>query len=319
MIRYKLTTTAGLILSSLSICCFAAAGFATRDLNPILQSIYIPGFNFHGSSTWQLRHSLYITNTLQRKSSASESLLIDVENYRYELALGHRSNDWVMQATLPLIFNRGGELDGLIDDWHKFFGLPEGNRSGFSSNQIEIEYIRDGVTEYLQTSHSSGLGDIAIAIGYQPTASDTGYFIGLELPTGAESDYSGNEALDLALWLTHTQAINPQTNWYGLLGITIPGDGGALNKLLVEQIWIAQIGANYKFDADISAIVQFDMHSKTLENTALDAFGNSVQVQVGLRFDGLIEDHSFELFFTEDIFVGSAPDFSIGLNLIRVY
>ena len=64
----------------------ADGGFATRDLNPLLQPIYLPTLaTFNPDNGWKIDHSFYITNTLQEESKGNESLLIDVENYRYEL------------------------------------------------------------------------------------------------------------------------------------------------------------------------------------------------------------------------------------------
>ena len=47
----------------------------------------------------------------------------------------------------------------------------------------------------------------------------------------------------------------------------------------------------------------------------LTAFGNSLQIQLGLGFPQLFENHRLDVFFSEDILVGSAPDISFGLRL----
>ena len=68
-------------------------GFATRDLNPLLQPIYLPTLaSFSDKNGWRIDHSFYITNTLQQQDHDDEQLLIDVENYRYELGLRYRQN-----------------------------------------------------------------------------------------------------------------------------------------------------------------------------------------------------------------------------------
>ena len=65
--------------------------------------------------------------------------------------------------------------------------------------------------------------------------------------------------------------------------------------------------------------MQFDLHSKTIDDSDLDAFGNSLQIQLGLGFLNLIEDHRLDLFFSEDIKVGSAPDISFGARLMQEF
>ncbi|MGB5329619.1 MAG: DUF3187 family protein [Gammaproteobacteria bacterium] len=296
-----------------------AAGLATRDLNPVLQPIYIPAYTPFGSGNgWRIDHSLYVTNTSQLESKGDEYLALDVENYRYELGLRYRKDNWLGQVNAPFIANRGGEFDDAIDSWHDAFGLPEGDRNKFPKNDIDIEYIRDGEVEYSQDKSSSGLADISLALGYQLTEG-TRYFVGIELPTGSESDYSGNEAIDFATWLTHETLINAEMSLYGLLGVSFPGDDGNLQGLLVDEIWVAQLGTQYLFNDGLAGTVQLDWHSEVIDGSDLTAFGDSLQIQLGLGFLKLFDNHRLDLFFSEDIKVESAPDITFGLRLAREF
>jgi hypothetical protein len=296
-----------------------AAGLATRNLNPILQPIYLPAYTPNSSSNgWRIDHSLYITNTSQWESKGNESLAIDVENYRYELALRYRKDNWLGQVDAPFMANRGGVLDGPIENWHDFFGLPEGDRDRFPRDDINVEYTRDGVVEYSQDKSSSGLADISLALGYQLSA-ETRYFIGIELPTGSASDYSGNEAIDYATWLAHEKLVNTELSVYGLLGVSFPGDDGNLQGLVVDEIWVAQLGTQYRFTDGVAGTAQLDWHSKTIDDSDLTAFGDSLQIQLGLGFLKLIDNHRLDLFFSEDIKVESAPDISFGVRLAREF
>ncbi|MCZ6470608.1 MAG: DUF3187 family protein [Gammaproteobacteria bacterium] len=297
----------------------AASGYATRNLNPILQPIYLPTLvTFSDDNGWRIDHSFYITNTLQQESVGDEKLVIDVENYRYELGLRYRHDKWLARLDLPFISNRGGELDDFIEDWHDFFGLPQGKRSEFPKDKINLKYQRDGDLEYHQNSNSSGLGDMAIAIGYQP-AGNTSYFVGIELPTGAADDFTGNEAIDTGLWLTHHRRFDAEMSVFAQLGVSFPGDGGNLEGLVVDRIWVGQFGMDYRFNQSVIGTAQLDMHSRTIENSNLTAFGNSLQIQLGLGFPTLFPDYRLDVFFSEDILVESAPDISFGLRLIRQY
>ena len=296
-----------------------AAGLATRDLNPVLQPIYIPAYTPYSSKNgWRIDHSLYVTNTSQQESKGDEYLALDVENYRYELGLRYRKDNWFGQMNIPMIANRGGELDSTIDNWHDFFGLPNGDRNKFQKNDINVDYTRDGKVEYSQDKSSSGLADISLALGYQLTEA-TRYFVGIELPTGSESDYSGNEAVDFATWLTHETLINAEMSLYGLLGVSFPGDDGNLQGLLVDEIWVAQLGTQYLFNDGLAGTVQLDWHSEVIDGSDLTAFGDSLQIQLGLGFLKLFDNHRLDLFFSEDIKVESAPDITFGLRLAREF
>jgi hypothetical protein len=232
----------GLLAFGSSQAANTAAGLATRDLNPILQPIYLPAYTPYSTNNgWRIDHSFFVTNTSQLENKGNESLAIDVENYRYELGLRYRKDNWLGQMEVPFMANSGGELDGTIEDWHDLFGLPQGERDKFPRDDINVGYTRDGVVEYFQDESSSGLADISLALGYQLTE-ETRAFVGIELPTGSASDYSGNEAIDYATWLAHENQVDPALTFYGLLGVSFPGDDGNLQGLVVDEIWVAQLG-----------------------------------------------------------------------------
>ncbi len=296
-----------------------ALGLATRDQNPMLQPVYLPGyFTVAADREWRVDTNLYITNTHQLKEGNREDLIIDVENTRLQFDLGMRRGDWVYTASLPFISNRAGELDRVIEDWHDFWGFPQGTRDKTPRFEIDIEYRRNGELVYSQTSSSSGLADIALAIGYQP-AGKIGYFFGVELPSGDTDDFSGNDSVDLALWLAGEGEIDPETSIYGSLGLALPGDEGNLGPLLVDEIWFAQFGIEHRFGDRIIGIAQVDLHGKTISDSRLKAFNESLQLQLALGFDDIVAEHRLDLFFSEDIVVGSAPDITMGARLTRQF
>ncbi|MEM7562423.1 MAG: DUF3187 family protein, partial [Pseudomonadota bacterium] len=137
-------TSLALLLTGISFVFFvppsnAATGLATRDLNPVIQSIFLPRLSDHeGQQGWTVDHSFFVTNTFQQQTRTGESLIIDVENYYYLLDFSFRSDQWIFQSSLPLIANRPGQLDGLIENWHDFFGLPGGKRESFPRDEINL-------------------------------------------------------------------------------------------------------------------------------------------------------------------------------------
>ncbi len=121
-----------------------ALGLATRDQNPMLQPVYLPGyFSVAADREWRFDTNLYLTNTHQLKEGSSEDLIIDVENTRLQFDLGMRRGDWVFTASIPFIDNQAGELDRVIEDWHDFWGFPQGTRDKTPRFEIDIEYRRD--------------------------------------------------------------------------------------------------------------------------------------------------------------------------------
>ena len=274
------------------------------------------GFASHPG--WQYSHSLFITNTFQTESINNETLVIDAESYRYDFAIAYQQNNWRLNTKIPLIFNQGGSLDGLIEGWHDFFGLPDGERNSNPNDQLNIEYINNGQTVFLQNKSTNDIGDIEVALSYRLSGGEnrsTEISAGIELPTGSIETNSGNEAVDLALWLSHQRATTDITDIYGLIAHSRLGKGGQLGEQQKSDTWVVQLGAEHAFSADITGILQFDMHSALIKDSALKAFGNSLQVQVGLKFRNWIAKHNLDLFFSEDIYSGSAPDITFGVRI----
>jgi len=299
----------------------ASLGLNTRDQNPILQAYYLPSIDMQEKSGWHISHSLFITNTFQEQSKKGEEVLIDVENYRYDFSLAYQTDSWRIQTTVPFIANDGGSLDGLIEEWHDLFGLPQGGRTTNADDQINMLYTRDGNTVFQQTRADSDLGDISISFNYRLTHTDkttTELGIGVELPSGSIESNSGNESTDAAVWISKARQLTDKSNFYGMLGLSFIGEGGQLENQLKDRVWLAQFGSEYDFYPDITGILQFDFHTPLLKNTDLDAFGNSLQVQFALQFKRWFDEYHIDLFFSEDIMVKTAPDITFGLRLSHV-
>ena len=74
-------------------------------------------------------HSLIITNTLNIQNNNIESIYLDYEAYRFNLAYQYGLDEnWNIKFDIPLIHQSGGIFDSSIDKWHDFFGLPGGQR-----------------------------------------------------------------------------------------------------------------------------------------------------------------------------------------------
>jgi len=130
----------------------------------MLQGYYLPSINMQSDNGWHLSHMLFITNTYQDENRSDEALRIDVENYRYDFSLAYQNDNWRLSATLPFIANDSGSLDGLIENWHDAFDLPQGGRTRNPDNQIELLYSRNGNTIFEQNKPDSDIGDLSFIV-----------------------------------------------------------------------------------------------------------------------------------------------------------
>ncbi len=289
-------------------------GLPTRSQNPMLQSYFIPAQPQPSAEPWSLVHSLYITNTYQTDISGSERLLIDVENTRYDLQVNHRRQDWLFNANLSLISNNSGFLDQTIENWHEFFQLPQGGRDDDAHNQIQLLYERNGNTVIDSSQSSSGLADIQLAVGYQLSYTSQ-LWAALELPASADSEFISNDATDAALWYSAWIELSDKFSNHGLVGMAFPADAGLFEGSLHEQFLFAQYGMIYRLNPSYHILLQADYHSEIVDNSALDGLEDSLQVQFALGLPRLIDGYQLDLFFSEDIAPGHAPDITFSLRL----
>lgn len=300
----------------------APIGLNTRDQNPMFQAYFLPSIDLNSHQGWQVSHSVYLTNAFQSNQQGQETLILDVENYRYDFSIAYQQKKWRLSATLPLIFNEDGIFDGAIEDWHDLLGLTQGGRTSRPHNQLGITYTRNGETFFSQTNTTNDIGDLAVSLSYalaDTNKNSSTFSLAIDLPTGSEKNISGNGAVDTALWLSQAYRASKQTGLHGLLGISLPGKGGQLTRLQESTVWVGQIGLEQQLFPDWSAILQFDAHTAFIKGSQLRALGHSLQVQIGLRLKNIIENHDVDLFFSEDILVGSAPDITIGVRLYQNY
>jgi hypothetical protein len=303
-----------LLASSQSLIAEPYPGVPTRAQNPLLQAYFIPAMPISGEHDWSLSHSLYITNTYHIESNGSESLILDVENKRYDLQATYRHQLWHFNVNLSLIDNDKGFLDQTINSWHDLFGFPQGGRDDRQNDLIEFFYQQDGTSIIDSQQADSGLADLQLALGYQLTPASQLWF-GIELPSGDDNPLLSNDAVDLAFWYSAHTAVENKLQSYGLAGVAFPANDGLFKDRIESQILFAQLGVNYAWLPDWQFFFQADFHSRMVKDASVEALDHSLQGQFGLRLPRLTEHYQLDLFFSEDILPGHAPDITFALRV----
>ena len=169
-----------------------------RDQNPLIRGVYLPVGRPATTADRSGRQdfTLTVSNTTNLDTNGDEELLVDGETTELRWSGDWPlSRGWQLQVSIPLVHYEGGHLDSMIDDWHRFLGLPRGDRPARPENQLEFSYWRaDSARVDIGESHT-GIGDSAIEIGYTALATDRStlnLWLGVELPTGERSALSGN-------------------------------------------------------------------------------------------------------------------------------
>lgn len=293
-------------------------GLPTRSQNPLLHSYLIPAMPVTSPATsnekLSISHALYITNTYQLESNNNENLVIDVENTRYDFQLNFSQSLWHFNLSVSLLSNQSGFLDQTIEGWHDFWGLPQGGRDSARNDQLNLLYQKNGI-DIINTQRSSqGIGDIQLAAGYALSANSQFWFA-LEIPSSDNDLFISSQGVDYALWYLTSTQLNDKLISYGSLGLSFPSNDGLFMNRLENKVIFGQLGLKYAWYPRYQLLLQLDMHSDIAKNSALDALGNSIQAQFGLRIARLFNRHQLDLFFSEDILPGYAPDITFGIRL----
>jgi len=285
-----------------------------------LQKIYLPTLSASDNPGWQFSHLAVATNTYQKEIETSEFLIMDVELYRYEFSLGYQWDDWRVTAKTPIISFQSGALDSVIDQFHDLLQLPEGGRRLTANDKINLVYMRNGLVVFSQDFRDSGLGDIAVSLTRhisQQNNITSEISIGVEIPTGNRAVFGGGGGIDYALWLTHIRELNPSVMVYGLFGLSYLDANEFVEQFQTKSVSFSQVGIEYSFTHSIIFILQLDMHSAIIKDSALNAFGSSLQMQGGFKLKSWLKHYDVDFFVAEDIKVGSSPDVAFGMRFVK--
>src|SRR5215831_1452708 len=187
------------------LCKVHAAPFPTTDQNP-----FLTGFGLPKPYTARIAaHDTAIATTLNwsnvelAQQSASEFLIADAESQEWRFAVEHAWTDkFAVRLDVPYRKIGGGSLDHFIEQWHSLFGMPNGKRDLLPRDVYRIDYERNGSTLASFDESASGLGDVALAMGYQMVASKEAALSlwgSLKFPTGDSGKLLGSGAYSAAL------------------------------------------------------------------------------------------------------------------------
>ena len=244
----------------------------------------------------------------------TECMILDGETSR--LRLSHRrglGGGWDAAVELALLHRGGGMLDGFIQDWHGWFGLPNGGREFAPNGGYFYYYRRDGQPRLDEREGGTDFGDTQLTVGRALGAS-TALRAMAKLPTGDSSAPGGGNA-GAALWLE--QGFGGAGGWrgYAALGGSFNERGDVLPDQQNTGIVFGGIGLAVPLTRRLTATAQLNAHGPLYDDSPLDL--NSLTrpgapLTLGLRLRTGARG-SIELGFQEDPAVNASPDFALYL------
>ena len=315
-----------LVLAGLAGPVAAHAGIAdplyVKNLNPVSGLFGLPSQrSADTASAGKLGAAVHtaIANHFALDSDRDEFLNLDGETLRMALDLRYGlGQNWELQLEVPWLDHSGGELDQFIDDWHDFWGMPDGGRDNVERDLLDYHYVTPDFDLQL-LDDSSGLGDISLALShafYRRDNAVVSLALGSKFGTGDEDDFLGSGADDvyLALRFSGEHLSDLPLTWHGQVGYLRAGESDLWEDVQDQNLWFAGLAVDWRLSDRWSLIAQLDGHAGPLDSDLKQEGGQAYLATLGARWR-FAESWSVEANLVEDIRVETAPDITFQASL----
>ncbi len=286
-----------------------------KNLSPVAGLLGLPSqrdAQTTPSGDWAVALHGSLANHYVNDGNATEALNFDGETGRVALELRYGlAENWDLQLEVPWLDQSGGDLDGLIDDWHDFWGMSDGGRSNVPKDVLDYRYASAQGGFSLQDD-TSGIGDVSLSVShafYRDENSTVSAALGYKFGTGDDKDFLGSGADDayLALRFSGEQLSDLPLSWHGQIGYLRAGDSDVLEGLQEKNLWFAGLAMDWRFARNWSVIAQIDSHAAPLDSELTGVGDDAILGTLGTRWY-FTPQWSVDISVVEDIRVETAPD-----------
>lgn len=270
------------------------------------------------TSQWLLTSTL--ANTFSKDATDREAIFMDGESeelklqWRYGFTLDDTSLE--LFAALPWVHHGGGFLDRSIIEFHKLFGLPQGNRTRFDNNQLRYAY-REGDDLMLDFEQSGGaIGDLQLGLGVAVLQTDERALsarVYLKVPTGDADQMTGSEASDVTVALHYAQPLWGG-GFDGAFGVVALGDGDVLAEKQRDYAAFGHLAWSYGWLPSLDLIAQLGANSAFYDDTGMTELDGALYLGLGTRYRAT-PGWAVEFSVIEDLLINSTPDVGFQLAL----
>ncbi len=253
-------------------------------------------------------------------ANSHEYLNLDGETLRVALDLRYGlAQDWDLQLEVPWLQQGGGQLDGLIDDWHDVWGMSDGGRSQVPRDLLDYRYAASSAPGFLLEDDSSGLGDVSLALNFaffRDRDAVASVALGYKLGVGDEDKFLGSGADDVfvALRFSGNHRSDLPLRWHGQAGYLRAGDSDLLEDIQRRDLWFAGLALNWMVAAHWSLLAQLDGNAAPT-NSDITALGDAAATLAGGVRWRFAPAWSADASLVEDILVETASDVTFQLSL----
>ncbi len=287
-----------------------------RNVSPIVQLYGMP--RMVGASVLdvgtEVTFNVEIANNFQSENRQGTFVFLDGETYMASHRIrGVLNERWEWGAEIPYVAHTGGSLDGLVDEFHELFGLPDGERSLAPRGRLDYLVRSNGVVYADFNDSVQSLGDVRGFLGYQLFEQPGQAFAvrgQIKIPTGRVEDLSGSEGTDISLWGEYQHDVVSFPLDFSLTlsgGISYLGEGELIPDEQVSWMWFGHLGVQIPLHPRVEFHAQLDAHTDVLETGNPLIADGGILGTLGGRI-GITERMWLDLAIIEDLENQSASD-----------
>ena len=295
----------------------AGGPLRVRNLSPVAQLYGIPRIVGAHTLKGDLEASFNFeaANNFQSESKEGTFAFFDGESYVASWRIRDDfADNWEWGLEIPWVVHTPGSLDGLVDEFHELFGLPDGERSLAPRGRLDYFLSSQGEVFADFSDSRRELGDARAFLGRQMFADERGALAlrgQVKFATGDVKDLSGSGGNDISVWGEYEYAW--QIGDASALRLTLAGGISHLGEgdLLPDdqETWVhfGHLGVQVPLTKRIEFHAQLDAHSDLLSTGNPLVANGGVLGTLGGRI-GVTERLWVDLAIIEDLNAESASD-----------
>ncbi|MDC2963804.1 DUF3187 family protein [Gammaproteobacteria bacterium] len=264
-----------------------------------------------------------LSNNFSKSVNEKQSVTLDGESLNTELTIEYGiGNDGELSLVIPYLKHSGGNLDGFIEDWHSFFGLPDGGRRFVKKNRLLYQLKNSGRESFtLNGNSTAGLGDISFIFSKKLSGGKKERWkvsAGVKFPSGKSSDLFGSEFtsfFSMAHYSNPTIFKFPRLYFNQTLGILKNNSDKLFETKIRRFVYFGSSQIGWRIKERLNLKAQIDYHTPFYSSNLKQLGSTSAQLVLGgsIKVGKTI---SLDLLLSEDIATDTAPDvtFTFGLR-----
>lgn len=295
------------------------------DLSPLIANIGLARMDETAALPPARQGQWRLTSSTASHSSQNadgvEMSLFDGETTRISLATEWRVAERIsIGVEVPYFTHSRGALDGVVEQWHDWFGFPNNLRDLVPRDQIDFRYSDNGVLLLDNQRSQRGVGDIRLTGSWiwQDTATSTKALrVALKLPTGDSDQLTGSGAADIALGLVADHNMlggsSRWTSFYRVYAVVVgkPDRLASRARRLIGQV---NGGLSFLVHERLTLTAQATIRSQAYDSDLRMLGDTALLLNVGGSIK-LGERLRLAIAVGEDVRVDTAPDVTLALAL----